>query len=59
MNAPKSSLMNAPNSSLVLGYVAFLGMGWNKKVIDVMISCHTVSASPVMWYSGSISYFMK
>jgi len=45
--------------SLVLGYVAFLGMGWNKKVIGVMTPCHTVSASPVMWSSGSISYFTK
>jgi transposase InsO family protein len=43
-----SNLMSAPNSSLVLGCVAFLGMEWNKKVTDAMILSLLVFASLVL-----------
>jgi hypothetical protein len=46
-----SVLFYSNHMSLVLGYVALLGMGWNKRVIGIMILCHTVFASPVMWSS--------
>lgn len=34
--------MSALDSSLVLGYVAFFGMGLNKRATGVMIMSHTV-----------------